>query len=62
MSLLTLLIIVFVFCIVYWAATKLMTAFGIGEPVHTVVIVILVVLFLFVLLGELGIGPGIRLR
>ena len=61
MSLIGILVVLLVFCLIYWAATRLMAAFGIGEPVHTVVIVVLVLLFIFVLLGQLGYGPGLRL-
>ncbi len=61
MSLLGILVLLVIFGLVWWAATRLMAAFGIGEPVHTIVVVVLVILFVLVLLGQLGIGPGIRL-
>ena len=61
MNLLALLVLVFVFCIIYWAANKLMAAFGIGEPVHTIVIIVLVGLFLLALAGLFGYGPGVKL-
>lgn len=64
MSLLSILIVLLVFCIVIWAARSLMSAFGIGDPIHTVVIVLLVLICLFWLLQQLGVmgGPVLRLR
>ena len=61
MSLIGLLVALVVFGIVLWAARALMGAFGIGEPIATVVHVLLVVVFLVFLLGLIGIGPGLRL-
>ena len=61
MSLIGILVLLLIFGLVYWAATRLLAAFGVGEPVHTIVIVLLVLLFVFALLGELGYGPGLRL-
>lgn len=63
MSLLTILIVLLVFCIVIWAARSLMAAFGVGDPIATVVQVLIVLIFLFWLLGQIGvIGPVLRLR
>src|SRR6185295_7934084 len=42
MSLLALLLALIVVCVVIWAARALMAAFGIGDPIATVVYVILV--------------------
>jgi len=50
----TLLIGLVIFALIWWAATRLMAAFGIGEPIHTVVMVVLVVLFVLWLLGIAG--------
>lgn len=61
MSLIGILVVLFLFALVYWAAVRLMAAFGIGDPIHTVVIVVLVILFVLVLLGQFGYGPGLRL-
>lgn len=53
-SLITLLIYLVVFLIVaglvFWAVNKLSAAFGIPEPIRTVVIVVLVIIFVVVLL------------
>lgn len=63
MSLIGILVVLLVFAIIYWAATRLMAAFGIGDPVRTVVIVMLVVLFLLWLLGQFNLMPGgMRIR
>ena len=46
MSILTLLVMVIVACVVVWAVQRLMAAFGIGDPIATVVYVVLVILFM----------------
>lgn len=63
MSLLGFLIALLVFCVIIWAARSLMSAFGIGDPIATVVMVLLVILMLVWLLGQVGImAPVLRLR
>lgn len=65
MSLIGLLVVLLVACIVLWAARALLAAFGIGDPIATVVYVILVLIILFWLLSALGLvgaGPVLRLR
>lgn len=64
MSLLSILIVLLVFCIVIWAARSLMAAFGVGDPIATVVYVVLVLICLLWLLQQLGVvgGPVLRLR
>lgn len=63
MSLLGFLIALLVFCVIIWAARSLMSAFGIGDPISTVVMVLLVILMLVWLLGQVGImAPVLRLR
>lgn len=61
MSLLGILIAFIIICVVIWGAQAIMKAFGIGDPIATVVYVVLVLIFLFWLLGQLGVGPGFRL-
>lgn len=61
MSLLGLLIVLLVVCVVLWAARALMAAFGIGDPIATVVYVLLVLVALLYILGAFGIGPHLRL-
>ncbi len=56
MSLLSLLVALLIFCVVVWAARALMAAFGIGDPIATVVYVVLVIIGLLWVLGALGGG------
>ncbi len=56
MSIISLLLVVLVACIVLWAVRSLLGAFSVGEPISTVVIVLVVVLLLFWILGQFGIG------
>lgn len=53
MDLVSLLVGLVIICLVFWAVRALMAAFGIGEPIATVVNVILVVLVIVWLLGSL---------
>ena len=62
MSLVALLVLLLVACVVIWAARSLMSAFGIGDPIATVIYVVLVLVFLVLLAQGLGVGiPGIKL-
>jgi hypothetical protein len=54
MSILGLLIALIIILLIFWAVRTLMAAFGIGDPIATVVYVILVVLVILWLLGALG--------
>jgi len=56
----SLLLVLLIFCIVLWAARALMSAFGVGDPINTVVYVLLVLLFLIWLWQALG-GGGTSL-
>lgn len=58
MSLVGLLIALLVFCVLVWAAKSLLAAFGIGDPIATVVYILIVLLGLAVLLGQIGLVPG----
>lgn len=61
MSIVGFLIVLFLGCLAYWAATRIMAAFGVGEPIRTVVIVALVVILVLWLLQMAGFGvPGLR--
>lgn len=64
MSLISLLIALIVVCVVYWAITQILAAFGIGNPIATVVKVLFVLLVVLWLVQNLGLftGPVIRLR
>jgi len=48
---------------VFWVARALITAFGVGEPIATVIYVVLVLLVLWWLLGLFGVvgSPSLRL-
>jgi heme/copper-type cytochrome/quinol oxidase subunit 4 len=64
MSLVGLLVLLVVFCLFLWAARAIMGAFGIGDPISTIVYVVIVlagVLWLIQTLGLMG-GPAITLR
>ena len=61
MSLVALLVLLLVACVVIWAARSLMSAFGIGDPIATVIYVVRVLVFLVLLAQGLGVGiPGLR--
>lgn len=65
MTLIGLLIVLIVVCVVYWAIRQILAAFGIGNPIATVVqvvFVLIVVLWIVQQLGLLGGGPVLRLR
>ena len=62
MTLLGLLAIVIVICLAFWAITKLMAAFGVGDPIATVVKVIFVVLVILWLRSAFGLAPGLNVR
>ncbi len=64
MSLISILVVLLVFCIVLWAARSLMGAFGVGDPIATVVYVILVLIMLLWFVQAIGLidGPVLRLR
>ena len=46
--------VILVGCVVLWAASKLMAAWGIGDPIATTVYVILVILFAVVVASRFG--------
>lgn len=64
MSLLTLLASLIVLLLVFWVVQRLMAAFGIGEPIATVVYVIMVIVVIVWLLGLISGGAvyPVRLR
>lgn len=59
--LLTVVVILVVLGLLFWAVTRLSAAFGIPEPIKSVIIVILVIICVIALLYAL-IGGGIGLR
>lgn len=63
MNLLSLLVALVIICLVWWAVTAILRAFGIGDPIATLVKVIFVIVVVLWLLSVVtGLGPGIRLR
>jgi hypothetical protein len=62
MTLLGLLVAILIACVVLWAARALLSAFGLGEPLYTVVMVVVVLLLVLWLASRFGYGPGLRLR
>jgi uncharacterized membrane protein len=59
MTIIGLLVALVLICLVIWAAKALLTAFGIGEPLHTVIWVVVVILAVLIVLGYVG-GPGLH--
>ena len=63
MSILALLVALVIICLLFWAVTSILRAFGVGDPIATVVKVVFVVLVVLWLLSAVfGVGPSIRLR
>jgi hypothetical protein len=67
MSLLSLLVALIIVCLIFWACRAILAAFGIGDPIATIIYVFLVILVVFWLIGALGGGSfgtlgSIRLR
>lgn len=60
-SLVGLLVGLVIICLVFWAARAICSAFGIGEPITTIVNVVLVIFVIFWLLSLLGAGPSIHI-
>lgn len=56
MSLLSLLVALIVILLIFWAVRALLSAFAIGDPIATVVYVILVVFVILWLVGALNGG------
>ena len=60
MSIIGLLVALVLLCLVLWAAQKLIAAFGIQDPIRTVIWVVVVILAVLIVLGYVG-GPGLHL-
>ena len=58
----TLLVSLVVICLLWWAVTRILAAFGVGDPIATVVKVVFVILVVFWLLSAVGVAPSLRLR
>lgn len=66
MSLIGLIVLLIVIGVLFWAARSLTAAFGIGEPIRTVILVLLTVVALVIVLNAFGVSvpglTGVRLR
>jgi hypothetical protein len=65
MDIISLLVGLIIIALLFWAVRALLSAFGIGDPIATVVYVIMVVIVIIWLLGALTGSPhlgNIRLR
>jgi len=62
MSILALLVLIIIVGVVLWAVRALMAAFAIGDPLKTVIYVLVVILLLILVLNTLGIGTGLNLH
>jgi hypothetical protein len=62
MTLLGLLVALIVICLVFWAARTLMAAFSIGDPIASVIYVVLVVIVILWILQTFAVIPGLRIR
>lgn len=60
MSIIALLFAFIVFCFVIWAVRALSAAFGLGEPLSTVVFVVVVLVALIVIARTLGLVSPLR--
>lgn len=62
MSLISLLVALVVFCLVFWCVNAILRAFGVGDPIATLVKVVFVIVVVLWLLGVLGYVPALRIR
>lgn len=62
MSLIGILVALVVICLLFWAVNAILHAFGVGDPIATVVKVVFVVVVVLWLVSALGYGPAVRLR
>lgn len=62
MTVLGLLLAVLVICIVVWVTKSLLAAFSVGDPLRTVVILVVVLLCLWLFLGQAGLVSPIPLQ
>jgi uncharacterized membrane protein len=63
MSIVGLLVALVLICLVIWAAQALLNAFGIQDPIKTVIWVVVVILAVLIVLGYVGAPvPFVHLR
>lgn len=61
MSLIAILVALIIICLLYWGVMRLMAAFGVGEPIATVVQVVFIILIVLWLIGAFYGGTSLRL-
>lgn len=62
MSLVGLLVALIVIGLIWWAITALLSAFGIGDPIATIVkVIFVVVVVLWIVSTVFGMGPSLRI-
>lgn len=59
MSLISLLVALVIVCLLWWAVTRILAAFGVGDPIATVVKVVFVVIVVLWLVSALGFSTGL---
>ena len=62
MGLLSLLFVVLILCLVYWAVHRLAAAFGLPAQIVVVIDVLLVIIAVLWIAQWLGVMPSLRLR
>jgi hypothetical protein len=62
MSILGLLVLIIIVGVALWASRALMAAFAIGDPLRTVIYVLVMIVLLILVLNSLGLNTGIRLH
>jgi predicted PurR-regulated permease PerM len=63
MSIIGILIALVIICLLWWAVNAILRAFGVGDPIATLVKVVFVVLVVLWLLSAVfGYGPTLHLR
>ena len=62
MPLISLLIVLIVVCVLFWAVQQILRAFGIGDPIRTIVMVVFVLIAVVWVLSVVGLVPGGSLR
>ena len=62
MSIIALLVALVVICLLFWAVNAILRAFGVGDPIATLVKVVFVIVVVLWLLGALGYAPILRIR
>lgn len=61
MSLIAILVALIIICLLYWGVMRIMAAFGVGDPIATVVQVVFIILIVLWLIGAFYGGTSLRL-